>query len=63
MKSKSSDIVGVTLKRQDGSRISRLDVVKLDSMVSSSSKEALVWRYAQAVDLRVWMWDCAAAYA
>lgn len=51
VKSKSSDIVGMALESQDGSRICRFNVVELHSMMSGSSKKALVWGNAQPVDL------------
>lgn len=52
-----SDVVGMTLEGQNWVRIRRFDIIELDAMMTSSCEESLVWRDAEAVDLRVRMLD------
>lgn len=49
------DIPAVAIKCQDRCRVRGANVVKLDVMVACCCEPALIWGYAQSVDLRVGM--------
>jgi hypothetical protein len=51
------DIAGVSLKGEHGGRVGGLDVIELNSVVPRGSEVALVGRDAEAIDLRVRVWN------
>lgn len=53
VKCDASDIVGVTLKCDDGIGVGRFDIKKLDIVVTSRGQETLVRGNAKTIDLRV----------
>lgn len=53
MECDTGDVVGMTLKCDDGIRIGRFDIKKLDIVVTSSGQEPLVRGNAKTIDLRV----------
>jgi len=53
MEGYARNVVGVTFEGQERIRIRGFDIVELDRMVAGSCKKTLVWRNAQAVNLRV----------
>lgn len=63
VKGHACDIPSVTVEGKKWIGVRGADVVEFDIVVASSSEVALVWRDAEAVDLRVWMLNCPGAYA
>lgn len=63
MKSYTSDIVCVTLEGEDGGRIGRFDVIKLNGVMTGCGKVSLIRGDAEAVNLAVWVRNCAGANA
>ncbi|KAJ8106163.1 hypothetical protein OPT61_g9722 [Boeremia exigua] len=57
------DVAGVAIEGQDRVGVGRLDVVKLHRVVTSSGEVPFVGRDAEAIDLRVGVWDRAGANA
>lgn len=57
MESNARDVRRVALEGEHRIGVRRLDLVQLDSVVASCGEEALVGRDAQAVHLRVGVWD------
>jgi hypothetical protein len=57
MKCDTGDVPCMALKRENGGRICRPDVVEFDGVMPSSGQEAFVWRNAEAIHLRVRVWD------
>lgn len=49
----AGNVACVAFEGENSGRICRPDIVELDSVVSSSSQEAFIWRNAKAVYLRV----------
>ena len=63
MKSDAGYVTRMTVEGKDGIRIGGLDIIELDRMVASGSEEALIWRDAEAVNLRIWVWDGPGTYS
>lgn len=63
MESHTRDIVCVSLEGEDGRRIGRFDVIKLNGVMAGSGEVALVWGDAKAVYLAIWVGNCAGANA
>lgn len=63
MKCDARNIGRVAVKGKYGVGVGRFDVVELDRVVPSGGEVAFVRRYAQAIDLRVGVWDGARADA
>lgn len=59
----ASHVAGVTVEGEDGIWVGRFDVVELYGVVPGGGEVALVGGDAEAVDLRVWVWDRARADA
>lgn len=59
----ASDVGRMAVKGENGVWVSRLDVVELHRVVTGGGEIAFVRRYAQAIDLRVGVWDGARANA
>jgi len=55
------DITRVAIEGEEGVWVRGLDVVELDCVVACSGEETLVWRDAEAIDLRIRVLDCARA--
>jgi len=53
----ASDVSCMAFECEHGSGIGRSDVVELDSVMTGSGQEALVWRNAKTIHLRVGMRD------
>jgi hypothetical protein len=63
VKCNSRNVRGVAFEGEDGVWVRRFDLVELDGMVSSGGKKAFVGGDTEAINLRVWMRDCARADA
>lgn len=59
MKSDAGDVVGVAFEGEDWIRICGFNIVELHVGVGGGSEETLIGRDAEAVDLAVWVLDCA----
>lgn len=59
----AGDVVGVSFECEDRIWVCGFDVVELDVGVGGGGEEALVGTYAETVDLRVGVLDCAGADA
>jgi hypothetical protein len=63
VESYARDVGGVSVEGEDGIGVGGFDVVELDRVVAGGREVALVGRDAKAVDLGVWVGDCAGADA
>ena len=63
MESHARDVVCVSLEGEDGGRIGRFDVVKLNGVMAGSGEVAFVRGDAEPVYLAVWVGNCAGANA
>jgi hypothetical protein len=61
VKCDTCNVACMSFKSEEGVWVGGFDVVELDSMMASSGEEALVWRYAETVDLRVRVLNCTRA--
>ena len=57
MEGYAGDVAGVAFEGEACVRVRRLDVVKLDRVVARGGEEAFVGGDAEAVYLRVGVWD------
>jgi hypothetical protein len=63
VESHACDVGGVTVEGENGVGVGGFDVVELDGVVAGGGEIALVGGDAEAVDLRVRVWDCTGADA
>jgi hypothetical protein len=63
VESYACDVAGVTVECEDGGWIGGFDVVELDGVVASSCEVTFIGGDAQAVDLGVWVGNCAGTYS
>jgi hypothetical protein len=59
MKCDASNIARVTFEREERVWVGGLDIVELYCVMASGSKEALIGRYTEPVDLGIGVLDCA----
>lgn len=57
MKGHARNVASMAFESEDRARIGRADIVKLDVVTTSGGEIALVWGYAETIDLRVRMLD------